>query len=326
MNTAPEMKIKALAPWFGGKRTLAPAIVEELGDHTQYFEPFAGGISIILAKPKSQKETVCDLHGDITNLARVISIEASAVQLYLRLSSLVFAEGLLQDARAYLEANEIPGREPPGVWTPSMLDRAYWFFLASWMGRNGTAGTQRLDYQIAVRWTNSGGSPCIRFANAVQSMPAWHERLKNVVVLTRDAFTIIPKFEDAKGTAIYADPPYAAETRTSHDNRDGGKGRYLHEFDHAGGGLFHGDDHTRLATMLRAFKHARVVVSAYDCERYRQLYAGWTFVKKTMPKLLHQQNGRSTPKLDAPEVLIINGPSLAPMSAVECVATNGAAP
>lgn len=303
--------IGALAPWFGGKRTLAPEIVAELGKHTQYFEPFAGGFSVIFAKPRSQKETLNDLHGDITNLARVVAIEDAAVVLYGRLERLVFCESILQDARTYLEANEIPPSPGPGEFTFDMITRAYWFFLASWMGRNGTAGTSRLDYQIAVRWTNSGGSPTVRFGNAVRSIPAWHERLKNVVILTRDAFEIIPRFEDARGTAIYADPPYAAETRTSHDNREGGNGRYLHEFEHGGGGIFsHADDHERLAEQLRAFKHARVVVSAYDCPRYRDLYRGWTFVKKTMPKLLHQQNGRSTPKVDAPEVLIINGPSL----------------
>ena len=39
------MKIRALAPWFGGKRTLAPAIVQQLGKHTQYFEPFCGSMA-----------------------------------------------------------------------------------------------------------------------------------------------------------------------------------------------------------------------------------------------------------------------------------------
>lgn len=32
------MKIKAIAPWFGSKRTLAPRIVEELGKHFAYWE------------------------------------------------------------------------------------------------------------------------------------------------------------------------------------------------------------------------------------------------------------------------------------------------
>ena len=32
------MKIKALAPWFGGKRKLAPRIVELFGQHKTYWE------------------------------------------------------------------------------------------------------------------------------------------------------------------------------------------------------------------------------------------------------------------------------------------------
>lgn len=76
-----EMKVKAIAPWFGGKRTMAPDIVEQLGTHTQYFEPFAGSLSVLFAKPESQKETVCDLHGDATNLARVLQNEGLAAEL-----------------------------------------------------------------------------------------------------------------------------------------------------------------------------------------------------------------------------------------------------
>ena len=45
------MKIKAIAPWFGGKRTMAPDIVEQLGPHTQYFEPFCGSMDVYRQVP-----------------------------------------------------------------------------------------------------------------------------------------------------------------------------------------------------------------------------------------------------------------------------------
>lgn len=305
-----EMKITALAPWFGGKRTLAPRIVAELGQHTQYFEPFCGGMAVLLEKQPSQKETVSDLHGDLTNLARVLQDPDSAEMLYTRLQGVVMAEGLLEDAIEYLTQGEVPQVHVKDGVIFAMIQRAYYFFLASWMGRNGTAGTDRPDYQIAVRWTKNGGSPAVRFRNAVDSIPAWHRRLMNVVILKRDAFEILDRFEDDPSTVIYADPPYPAETRTSHDNRSGGNGRYLHEFKH-GGGLFGGeDDHSRLAGMLRKYKRARIVVSTYDCPRYRELYEGWTFVDCSMLKLLHQQNGRGNRAKEAPEALVINGPSL----------------
>lgn len=138
IHTPDPPRIKAIAPWFGGKRTLAPEIVRELGEHTQYFEPFCGSMAVLLAKTPSSKETVNDMHG----------------------------------------------------------------------------------------------------------------------------------------------------------------------------GMF-GDDHTRLAALLRGYRAARVVVSYYDDPRIRRLYDGWTFVSHAMQKNLHCQNGRGARRKDAPEVLIINGPSYA---------------
>lgn len=295
---------------------LGSEIAVELGKHTQYFEPFCGSMAVLLAKEPSQKETANDLHGDLIVLARVVAHPDSAERLYDRLSRAVMSVGALDEAReilsdeSLLETVEDECREYPGAVTPCMMERAYWYFLASWMGRNGTAGTARLDYQIAVRWTKNGGSPTMRFRNAVESIPAWHHRLRNVVIIRKDALSIIPRFEDVKETAIYCDPPYAAETRANMGGKGGGGGRYKHEFKHGGDGLFFGDDHARLASVLREFKHARIVVSAYDCPRYRELYAGWTFIEKTMAKLLHAQNGRGARRQEAPEILIVNGPSI----------------
>lgn len=302
------MKIKAIAPWFGGKRTLAPKIVELLGSHTQYFEPFCGSMAVLFAKERAQKETVNDLHGDLTNLAEILKDTASAECLYDKLQRTLFSQGLLEDAKSELE------RLPPWEASPGyrdfpalcrMIDRAYWFFLASWMGRNGTAGTARLDYQIAVRWTKNGGSPTVRFRNAVDSIPAWHERLRNVVILRRDAFSILDRFEDCDGTAIYADPPYVAESRSKGAIKNGRGGKYLHEFNHETT-LLEKDDHSRLAEILRQYQKAKIVVSYYDSPRVRELYEGWTFHDCTMNKQLHSQNGRGARKKVAPEVLISN--------------------
>ena len=145
---------------------------------------------------------------------------------------------------------------------------------------------------------------------AVASMPAWHERLLNVVVLNRDAFDIIPKIDDVAGTVMYVDSPYTPESRSGFSGA-GAQSRYKHEFKHGDkGGLFDGDDHARLAAALGEFKHARIVVSYYDCDRVRALYDGWTFVDCTMNKAITNGSRRGGAKRgDSPEVLIINGPS-----------------
>mgnify|MGYP007100093235 FL=1 len=311
-----EMKVGAISPWFGGKRTLAPRVVTQLGKHTQYFEPFCGSMAVLLAKAPSQKETVSDLHGDLTNLAFVLQDTIAAETLYDLLQRTLFAEGLRDEAARKLEQPFDGLTEGPknGCIPAWAVARAYWYFLACWMGRNGTAGTERQDYQIAVRWAKGGGSPTVRFRNATESIPAWHQRLRNVVILRRDAFQILDRFEDCAGTAIYVDSPYTIETRGD-TGKSGAGARYLHEFAHtaAAPDLFEQgpakkDDHQKLAEVLRGYKAARIVVSHYDCPRIRELYQGWTFVDCAMNKQLHAQNGRGARKKLAPEVLIINGP------------------
>lgn len=293
MASASGMIVKATIPAYGGKRTLAPAVVEELGPHTQYFEPFCLSMAILFAKPASQKETVNDLYGYATNLALVLQHRPLAEALYERLQRVLFCQGLLEAAQQQLALfrRDLPAGHPVDQ------DVAFYYFIASWMGRNGTSGTDREDYQICVRWTKNGGSPTVRWRHAIASIPWWHDRLRNVCILRRDAFELIPKFEDVAGTAIYLDPPYTASSRSRMD----GCGRYVYEFKP--------EDHRRLCKMARRFKKARVVISYYDCPEIRRLYDGWTFVCKTRHKHLAVVGSRARGKKECPEVLVINGPS-----------------
>jgi len=292
-----EAKLKAIAPWFGGKRTMAPLIARELGPHAQYFEPFCGSMAVLFAKEPSRQETVNDLHEDLINLARVLQHNDAAPALYEQLQRTLVTEDLLHEAQAKLDR---PFKLPAAV-QPSSWERAYWYFLACWMARNGVAGMERIEFQLAVRWTAGGGSPATRWRSATESIPAWHQRLSNVVILNRDGFDIISKIDDSETTAVYCDPPYAEQSR-SH-------GKYRHDF--TDDIPLIGSDHEQLANQLNGFKRARIVVSYYDCPRIRSLYRGWTFVEHTRAKNLHSQNGRGVRKAEAPEVLIINGPSYA---------------
>ena len=297
-----DMKVKAIAPWFGGKRTMAPEIVTELGKHTQYFEPFCGSMAVLFQKPTCSQETVNDLHGDVTNLAWVLQDETMAVELYERASRTLFAEDMIRSMW-----RELTSRGPCGL-TPDP-ERAFHFFAFSWAMRNGVSGTSRENgFSLAIRFTAGGGSPTVRFRSAVESIPSWHDRLRNVVILRRDAFSLIEKFDDSTSLAIYADPPYVRESRSGYAAA-GATSRYEHEFDHDNP-LF-GDDHVRLRDALARFKSARIVVSYYDCARVRKLYSGWTFVTHTCHKNLHVQSKRESTRNEAPEVLIINGPSYA---------------
>lgn len=275
-------KITALAPWFGGKRTMAPTIVRELGKHSAYWEPFCGSLAVLLDKPESSHETVNDLHADLINLARVIADDRHA-DLYQRLSCVLFDEHRRGQSLLEIQAATDP------------IDRAFHYFIINWFGRNGFSGTVGSDKSsFAVRWTPGGGHGGQRFASAVDSIPAWHERLRRVTILNRDGFEVLDKIDDADRVAIYCDPPYIEKN-----------GTYQHDFT--------ADDHRRLAVALERFTRARVVVSYYRHPQLEILYppSRWTHRDCTIGKGLHNAGKRGQEAKAAPEVLIINGPSYA---------------
>src|SRR6185312_3384686 len=277
---ASEMKIGAIVPWFGSKRTLAPAIVRELGKHRAYWEPFCGSMAVLLSKPESGHETVNDLHGDLINLSRVVQHAAHGPKLYRRLRRVAM------DDRLRDELLKLPASRDP-------VEQAFRYFIVSWFGRNGFCGTTGCDKSsFAVRWTPGGGHGGQRFASAVESIPHWRRRLRRVTILNRDGFGIIEKIDDAPGIVVYVDPPYFEKDA-----------EYVHDFTRCDGGMF-GDDHQRLAQLLGRFKKTRVVVSYYQHEMILSLYPKWTIVEHTMTKGIHNAGKRGSDVREAREVLI----------------------
>ena len=307
MTAAATMKLGSLVPWLGGKRTLAPDIVVELGEHQAYDSPCCGSLAVLFAKPPCATETVNDLHGDLINVAMCVASQHWRA-LYEAVDRICLCETFLSAFQEDLANDYDPPADPRHV-ADQDIERAARHLALSWIARNGVSGTERVNYQIAVRWTQGGGSPGIRWRAAVDSVPAWHDRLKGVVILRRDLFKIVPKLADEPGRAIYLDPPYFKTTRGS-----AAGSRYLYDFDESADLLFGREDqHARLARELQRFTRARVVVSYYDDPRLDELYPAQRWTKRLVyrNKNLAAQNHRGANKTVAPEVLLMNGPSFA---------------
>lgn len=276
-----EMKIKAILPYFGGKRRIAPKIVELIGKHQVYWEPFCGSMAVLMVKPSCEMETVNDLHGDLINLAKVIRDKELGFQLYDKLSRTLYTE------QFFRESKERWMSETNGI---SDIDRAYDYFIVSWIGLNGVSGTVRNNYQFALRWCRGGGQGARRWKSVIESMPAWHKRLRNVVILQRDAFEIINNIKDEKETVVYCDPPYFDKSN-----------KYVHDFTAA--------QHGQLAQSLRRFKRARVVVSYYDDPRLEKTYPDWCKIELNISRdsLRNAARGKKKkPRKQQVEVLLLN--------------------
>jgi len=269
------MNQKAIAPWAGAKRKLAGEIVPMLGSHSAYWEPFCGGMAVLLAKPECRMEIVNDLHGDLTNLARVIQDERAGPKLYRRLRRVLFSQEIHKEAQAKLTATDDP------------LERAYLYFIKVWMSWGGVAGSAWGSRRMSIRYTNNGGHQAKRFHEAVNSIPSWRRRMRNVTVLNGNAFELIAKIDDARGVVVYADPPYIEN-----------KVDYEHSFAPL--------DHVQLSHLLHRFKKTRVVLSYYAHPAIDDLYPGWQRREIHVTKAIAQIAKRNSQRQRAVEVLLTN--------------------
>jgi DNA adenine methylase len=72
--------LRAPWPWFGAKDRAAAVVWAALGNVTNYVEPFAGSLSVLLARPhEAHIETVNDLDGFVCNFWRAVSADPDAV-------------------------------------------------------------------------------------------------------------------------------------------------------------------------------------------------------------------------------------------------------
>ena len=79
MDDSPDLR--APFPYFGGKKSVAPAVWKHFGDVRNYVEPFAGSLAVLLGRPTPFEgtETVNDLDGMVANFWRALSADPEAV-------------------------------------------------------------------------------------------------------------------------------------------------------------------------------------------------------------------------------------------------------
>lgn len=258
--------------YFGGKSTMARAIANLLPPHRNYLEPFAGSLAVLFAKRPTVNEIVNDVDGDIVTFFRVLRD---------RPEDLERACALTPYARDEYYASAEPATDD--------LERArrFWCRVNQSFLKTGATGT---GWSVTVARTQSPPSSVLARIGRFRDCAA---RLMGVSIENCDAVELIARATD--DTAIYADPPYLAETRSSR-SRSGGD--YQHD-------MLREDDHRRLAEVLTATP-AAVIVSGYPSALYTDLYAGW--YRLEIPTRAASSNANRSDRGARTEVLWSNRP------------------
>jgi len=250
-------KLQLPLKWHGGKGAfngkLAQWIISHIPLHTNYVEPFAGGLAVLLHKPIYQDtaEIVNDIHGELSNFWRVLATTPD--RMLRELWGTPFSEVAWTAAEAQL-ADSDPVR------------RATAFFVRIRQSRQGLGkGFATLTKERLRGGMNEQANA---YWSAIESLPEIHYRLKRVVVLCNDFGNVI-RATDSSSTFFYLDPPYLHETRVTTDSYD-------HEMTEA--------DHVRLLDLC-ADMDGDFLLSGYRSDLYDD-YAkaqGWFIHEFTLP-------------------------------------------
>ncbi len=264
--------------WYGGKFRLAPWIIGHFPQHRIYVEPFGGGGSVLLRKPRAYAEVYNDLDDVIVNLFRVLRDPAQAGRLRELLRLTPFARVEFEDSEG--ESDD------PVEMARRLVVRAFMGF-----GSNAHAATpaSRSGFRAIVRGVNhgnprtgfrstgfransnrSGTTPAADWANYPDALGFLIERMQGVVIEHRDAFEVMDQHDTAE-TLFYLDPPYLPEVRSPANRYDLKHRMYRHELTR--------DDHVRLLARARDLA-GMVVLSGYAAPLYDEALSDWRRITK----------------------------------------------
>lgn len=241
---------RPIVRYHGGKWLLAPWVVSFFPAHKTYVEPFGGGGSVLLRKPRSCAEIYNDIDGEIVNVFRVLRDPAAAERLRRDATLTPFSRVEFNDAY-----------EP----TEDHVERARRILIRSHMGF-GSAGATR-DHRTGFRANinNANTTAADDWAGWPDGVASYVNRLRGVVIEHCDAAALFARY-DGPDTLLYLDPPYAFSTR-QFPRGAAQPFAYRHEMTD--------DDHRAMAEAAHAFS-GMIVLSGYPSDLYdRELFSGW---------------------------------------------------
>lgn len=240
--------------YHGGKWRLASWIIAHFPAHRVYVEPFGGGASVLLKKPRCEREVYNDLDEDVVNLFQVLRDPPASDRLIELLRLTPFARTEFEDSYEF---------------TPDRIERARRLLVRSYMGFGSSVfANHATGFRDYTRLHKHDRFPARDWLGYPECLSTIVERLRGVVVDRRNALEVIPR-HDSPATLYYVDPPYVLSTRS---NNKGVRQKYEHELTE--------DDHRQLAGELHRLQ-GYVVLSGYACDLYDvELYPDWKRVTR----------------------------------------------
>ena len=231
----------SLVRWAGGKGRQLGDLLPFIPDGRVYVEPFGGGASVLLNRPRSEIEVYNDLDSSLVNLFTVVRDDRLFERFAEMLRWTPYSREVFESSLDH-EADDDSIRAAVKFYT--VLNQG---ISGKRLASKGDWGRARSD-NFGTRWD-------IR-----KDRLGWiHDRIRHVQIECRDALDILREW-DGQDTVFYCDPPYILETRSKRKYYAVERGDSYHE--------------EMVDTLTRV--EGRVVLSGYVHPIYNRLAdAGW---------------------------------------------------
>jgi len=230
--------VKPVAPYIGGKRLLAPKIIERINavPHVTYAEPFVGMGGVFLRRDQvPQAEVINDLSGDVATFFRILQRHYAH-----------FMEMLKFQLTTRQEFERLRVTDPT---TLTDLERAARFL---YLQRTGFGGIiKHRSFGIDVQ--RPGRFDITKLGPLLEEL---HERLSGVSIEKLPYDEFIRRY-DRKTTLFYLDPPYYGVE------------------DYYGRELFSRDEFAKMASQLEGIK-GRFILSLNATPDVRDIFKAFT--------------------------------------------------
>ena len=243
-SARPVVPVRTAAPYVGGKRILAPKIIDRINaiPHRVYAEPFVGMGGVFFRRNSAPtSEIINDYNGDIANFFRILQRH------YVH-----FMEMLRFQLTCRSEFERLAASDPA---TLTDLERAARFLYLQRAAFGGKLVSQTFGVS-----TTSGAHFNVRKLGSI--LEAIHERLADVVIECLPYGDFIDRY-DRRTTFFYLDPPYW-----------GIEGYY-------GKSLFNRDDYEKLAAQLETIK-GHFLLSLKDTPGVREVFSAFEITETSV--------------------------------------------
>jgi DNA adenine methylase len=241
--------------YHGGKWRIAPWIIENFAAHRIYVEPYGGGASVLLRKPRCYAEVYNDLDSEVVNVFKVFRDHGQELKKALWATPFgreEFVNSYFQSSDPIEQARRTIARSFMGFGSASVTKT-----------RHTTTRFCKPTTGFRANSNRSGTVPAHDWANYADAAEALIIRMRGVTIENKDALEVM-LHNDRIDVLHYVDPPYVAASRDAGSD-------YKYEMTD--------DCHRRLADVLKSLK-GKVCLSGYPSSIYEELYHDWRRVER----------------------------------------------